>query len=103
MSNPSRRAFVLCVVASGSAITATQATAQAATVSETDPTAAALGYKADHTKVDKAKYPKYDPSQTCSNCMLYQAKPTDASGPCTLFAGKLVAGQGWCSAWAKKP
>jgi len=103
MSNPSRRAFVLCVVASGSALTATQATAQAATVPETDPTAAALGYKADHTKVDKAKYPKYDPSQMCSNCMLFQGKPADASGPCTLFQGKLVAGQGWCSAWAKKP
>lgn len=103
MSNPSRRAFVVSVVAGGSAaFTASQVAAQAAPLSESDPTAVGLGYKADHTQVDKAKFPKYDASQMCSGCQLYQGKAADASGPCTLFGGKLVAGKGWCSAWLKK-
>ena len=64
MGNPSRRAFVMTVVASGSALAASRASARpaAAALSETDPQAA----------------------------------------PCQLFAGKQVAGKGWCSAWAKK-
>jgi hypothetical protein len=38
----------------------------------------------------------------CTNCALYQGKPTDPWGGCPLFAGKQVAGKGWCTAWAKK-
>jgi hypothetical protein len=33
---------------------------------------------------------------------LYQGKATDAAGGCPLFAGKQVAGAGWCNAYAKK-
>ena len=63
MSNPSRRAFVMTVVAGGRALAVSRASAQpAAALSEIDPQAAA----------------------------------------CQLFAGKQVAGKGWCSAWAKK-
>ena len=100
MSNPSRRAFVMCVVASGTALTASQVAAAA--VTENDPQATALGYKADTTKVDKAKFPKHDPSQMCHGCQLFQGKVNDATGPCQLFAGKTVQGKGWCSAWVKK-
>ncbi len=105
MSNPSRRTFVVSVMASGAALTASQVAAQAAAapmLPENDPQATALGYKADTAKVDKAKFPKHEASQLCSNCQLYQAKPTDAAGPCALFPGKQVAGKGWCSAWVKK-
>ena len=35
-------------------------------------------------------------------CALYQGKATDPAAACPLFAGKQVAGKGWCSAWAKK-
>ena len=80
---------------------ATAAHAQAK-VDEKDPQAVALGYVADATKADKKKYPKYAAGQNCANCALYQAKATDAYGGCPLFAGKQVAGKGWCSAWAKK-
>ena len=76
--------------------------AQGALVAETDPQAVALGYKADTTKVDAKKYPKHQVAQKCSNCALYQGKPTDAAAGCPLFAGKQVAGPGWCTAWAKK-
>ena len=99
-----RRQFVIHVSATGAAMFAGQAFAQATPplLAETDPQAIALGYKADTTKVDKTKFPKHDVSQQCANCALYQGKATDAAGGCPLFAGKQVAGKGWCSAWAKK-
>ena len=57
----------------------------------------------DDTKlVDAKKYPKHAATQTCTNCQLFQGTPKDALGGCPLFAGKQVAGPGWCSAWAKK-
>lgn len=78
-----------------------QALAQAA-LTEADPQAKALGYVADASKADKAKYPKFAAGQACNGCALYQGKASDAAGGCPLFAGKQVAGKGWCSAWAKK-
>ncbi len=100
MSN--RREFIIQIAVGGSTLTATQAFAQVPMVSETDGQASALGYKADATKVDKAKFPKYVAGQSCANCALFQGKATDAAGACPLFAGKQVAAKGWCSAWAKK-
>ena len=55
------------------------------------------------TKADKAKYPKYAPPQHCGNCQLFQGAATAEAAPCALFAGKRVAGPGWCSAYVKKP
>ena len=69
---------------------------------EKEPTAQALGYIHDATKVDKAKFKQYAAGQTCANCQLYQGKPADAWAPCPILPGKLVAGKGWCSAWVKK-
>ena len=85
MNKPTnRRVFMMQTISvAGVAAFATTA-AQAAMVDEKDPQAVGLSYKADATKVDKAKQPKY------------------AAGGCPLFAGKQVAGKGWCSAWAKK-
>lgn len=43
--------------------------------------------------------------QTCTGCMLYtKAGMKDGAevGKCSLFAGHLVKGQGWCQSWAKK-
>ena len=71
-------------------------------VAESDPNAASLGYKADASKVDKTKFPKYAAGQNCSSCALFQGKAGDAAGVCPLFAGKQVSGSGWCSAYAKK-
>jgi len=105
MSNPSRRVFVMTVIAGSSALAASRVSAQAAApvLSEADPQAVALGYKADNTKVDKAKYPQHAAGQMCGGCNFFQGKPTDAMAPCQLFAGKQVSGKGWCSAFAKKP
>jgi hypothetical protein len=74
-----------------------------ARLEENDPTAMALGYKRDTTKVDGKKYSQHKPDQKCVGCLLYTGKPDGAEGPCGAFAGKLVAGPGWCVAYAKKP
>ena len=95
-----RRVFLMTLAASGAAL-ATHAQAQAL-VDEKDAQAAALGYVADAKRVDTKKYPKFTAGQNCTNCALYQGKATDKAAACPLFAGKQVAGAGWCSAWAKK-
>jgi len=91
----------MMTIAAGSAALATAAQAQAR-LSEQNPQALALGYFEDATKTDTKKFPRYVAGQVCTNCSLYQGKATDAWGGCPLFAGKQVAGKGWCNAWVKK-
>ncbi len=98
--NNNRRTFFM-TLAAGTSLLATPAQSQAK-ADEKDPQSVALGYVADATKTDTKKYPKYAAGQVCTNCALYQGKASDAWGGCPLFAGKQVAGKGWCSAWAKK-
>lgn len=71
-------------------------------IDEADPTAAALGYKHDTTKVDAAKYPNHKPAQACANCKLVQGADADAWRPCSIFPGKTVNAKGWCAAYAAK-
>jgi hypothetical protein len=97
-----RRQFMLSVAA-GSLLIGSGVKANAAElVAENDPQAVALAYKADATKVDKSKQPKYAAGQACSNCALYQGAAGSAAGNCPLFAGKQVSAKAWCNAWAKK-
>ena len=100
----SRRTFLISSigVASTLALSRTAFAADAPKVEESDPTAQALGYKLDASKVDKAKFTKFAAGQDCGNCAFYQGKPTDAFAACPMFAGKQVASKGWCSAYNKK-
>ncbi len=69
-----------------------------------DPSAKALLYVPDTTKVD-SKNPlaaRHTKDQKCSNCSQIQGKAGDAYRPCAIFPGKLVHSDGWCSVWAKK-
>jgi hypothetical protein len=101
-SHVSRRRFIKITAAVAAAPFASallSETAQAVdAVSESDPTATALGYKMDATKASK----RQDKTATCGNCSLYSGKPGAADGPCSVFAGKLVNAKGWCTAWVKK-
>jgi len=97
-----RREFIVQISLASSVLAAGQAWAQGAMLVESDAQPSAMGYKADASKADKTKYPKYAAGQQCANCALYQGKAGDATGACPLFAGKQVAAKGWCSAWAKK-
>ena len=103
----SRRQFIRGISYTGVAmLVGTQArvasAADAPMVEEKDPTAVQLGYVADATKANKAKYPTYAAGQNCAGCQLYQGKADSTSGPCPLFTGKQVSAKGWCSAYAKK-
>ena len=68
----SRRQFMIMSAAGACSIALSNTVQAQAMVAETDPQAAALGYVADATKVNKAKFPKYAAGQVCSNCALYQ-------------------------------
>ena len=99
----SRRQFIRIVPVASAALLVARSTfaADAPMVGEKDATAVALGYVADATKADKAKFSNYAAGQNCAGCALYQGKDAPA-GVCPLFAGKQVAAKGWCSAFAKK-
>ena len=97
-----RREFIVQLSLGGTALMAGNAMAAVPMVVETDAQAVALGYKADATKADKVKFPKFAAGQSCTTCSLYQGKAGDAAGACPLFAGKQVSAKGWCSAYAKK-
>jgi hypothetical protein len=72
-------------------------------LSAADPTASALGYGEDTTKIDEKKYPLHKATQSCSTCVQYKGKTGDARGACNIYAGKSVNSHGWCSVWAQKP
>lgn len=68
-----------------------------------DPTAAALGFVLDASKVDAKANTTYKPNQKCGTCAQFQGKAGDTSGGCNIFAGKSVPVGGWCKVWAAKP
>lgn len=96
--------FTTALFGAAIAYTATKVRAQtpAAKLEEKDGLAVPFGYREDATKVDKAKFSKYQAGQVCSNCALFQGKASDATGGCAIFPGKAVSAKGWCNAWAKK-
>ncbi|WHZ10184.1 MAG: hypothetical protein OJF60_000623 [Burkholderiaceae bacterium] len=102
MSN--RRVFLMTVAAGTTALAATQRMAFAAEpeLTSSDPQAAALGYVPDTTKADQKKYPNHTTAQHCSDCALHTPIAGSQMSHCSLFPGKLVHNNGWCSAWAKK-
>lgn len=101
MTPPIHRRLFLMTLATSTAAIGSCAYAQTM-LDEKDPQAVALGYVADAKRVDTKKYPKYAAGQVCTNCAVYTGKPTDKAGGCPIFGARLVAGPGWCSAWAKK-
>jgi hypothetical protein len=83
-------------------IIARTSVAEEVALSESDPTAVALGYAEDASAVDTAKWSKKagpgGDQQFCNNCSLYRPID-DAWGGCSIFPGKKVKGAGWCNAW----
>jgi hypothetical protein len=70
-------------------------------VEESDPIAVSLKYKHDATqagRVDKAGTPA--DQQFCRNCQLAQGEGEWVA--CTVFPGKAVNANGWCTAWVLK-
>lgn len=71
-------------------------------VDPNDPQAKALGYTPDADKVPDSFSQKHATGAHCGNCALFQGKGSDAPGPCPLFGGKSVQGNGWCGSWVSK-
>ncbi|ANB01092.1 high-potential iron-sulfur protein [Ectothiorhodospira sp. BSL-9] len=40
--------------------------------------------------------------QNCLNCLLYNDPSQEEWGPCAVFPGKVVAAEGWCTAWVAR-
>lgn len=98
-----RRTFLATLTIGGAAVAISSiAGADAPALTEDDPTAKALGYKADATKVDATKFANYKPGQNCATCKLVQGTDGPAMRPCALFPGKTVHAAGWCAAFAPK-
>ena len=104
--DPSRRAFLTtaAVAASVAVIGLRPRSAQAAGLphlSEADPLAKSLGYRANAKLVDRAKFPAYKPGDHCGLCRFFQGKPDQTSGfaGCQIFAGYAVDAAGWCASF----
>lgn len=67
-----------------------------------DPTAMALGFVSDTSKVNATVNPTHTAEQKCINCAQFVGKAGDARGGCNIFPGKSVPAGGWCKVWAKK-
>ena len=98
----SRRRFVKSAGATTVAIgygTTTLSAEELPRVNEDDPMAKAVNFVHDAGTVDAAK--RFS-DRYCNNCALYAGGGNDEWANCSIFPGKLVAGRGWCSAWAPK-
>ncbi|MDR2215306.1 MAG: high-potential iron-sulfur protein [Nevskiaceae bacterium] len=85
-------------------LTASCGVQAAEALSTDDPTAKALQYTEDASKVDKAKAPTFKDGSNCGNCALYmKAQAANKHAPCGAFGNKMVAEQGWCLAWVQAP
>jgi hypothetical protein len=65
-----------------------------------DPGAVKVGYVENASQVDVKKYPTYSKGSNCENCLLLQGANGAHYRPCSLFPGKLVSIDGWCSGWS---
>lgn len=96
-----RRSILIAAPALALGLVASRTASAQAKVAENDPTAVALGYKADVSKVDKAKFKQFVKGSDCANCNFYVAKGA-VEGTCSALGGRLVAAKGWCMVWVKK-
>ena len=105
----SRRAMVKSGLIAGTLVPAlgllgNTAGAQAPTpLDPNDPTAKALNFVTDASKVDAAANPTYKAGQKCGTCAQFTGKAGATSGGCNIFVGHIVPATGWCKVWAQKP
>lgn len=90
---------------------ASSAFAQQDEVDPKSPTAIALGYSTDHSRVDTTRWSKkgqdVQGQQRCQTCALFTSidngtSTDNGNGVCSIFAGRQVTGNGWCNAWTRR-
>ena len=67
-----------------------------------DPTAKALGFTTDASKIDPKKETAFKAGSHCGSCALFTAPASGDWGACGAFSGKSVDQGGWCRAYAAK-
>ena len=73
-------------------------------VDPNEPQAKSLGYVVDATKVDAKANPNFKAGQKCATCLQVPAgKEKGALIPCNIFAGRLVAANGWYKVFVARP
>ncbi|TGK88292.1 high-potential iron-sulfur protein [Leptospira bourretii] len=74
-------------------------------VSESDPTAKALGFHQDAKQTDFILYPeRKEPgskNQFCKHCAQF-TKINESWGKCNIISSGVVSTEGWCSAWSQR-
>src|ERR1700736_213619 len=106
----SRRSFIALAGVTGAAalvgirpaLTFAQGGAQLPHLSESDPTAKALGYVEGASEVDKTKFPSYKPGAHCAACSFFQGKASDEYAPCQIFRRTAVTAKGWSASHSPK-
>jgi len=97
-----RRQFVIGLSTGALALACVKVQAQSQKVDEKDPTAIALKYTPDASKLDSNKNAPFTAGSSCSSCQFFQGKPGVVDGACPLMGGKLVSAHGWCAGYARK-
>jgi len=101
MNSRRRLAFLLLPLTGGWITAANLARAAGpAALPESDPMAAALGFKLDTRSVAQGKYPAHTTAQTCGNCLHFM-KPGADHAECDIFK-RTVPKAGWCAAYVKR-
>jgi len=67
-----------------------------------DPTAKALDFVTDATKLNASTEPAFKPGRHCGVCAQFRGNQADAVGVCNIFAGHVVPAGGWCMAWTQR-
>ena len=71
-------------------------------VTEDDPIAVGLKYKHDASQAPRADKPGAPAdTQNCGNCQLFGQGDGEWRS-CSIFPGKAVNANGWCTAWVMK-
>ncbi|MCS6894423.1 MAG: high-potential iron-sulfur protein [Deltaproteobacteria bacterium] len=108
-----RRKFLTILAGSGFLKLFPAETQPTSALDPNDPTAKALGYVEDHTKVDVSRWPKKagdkEGKQICKTCILWTKGNLKVVGKegewgvCSIFPRGLVSANGWCNSWAPRP
>jgi hypothetical protein len=105
-SGISRRQLMMRILATGTLLPALDHLAQAAQaggltpLDPKDSAASALGFVTDASTA--GSNPAYKDGRRCASCMHYLGQPSDATAGCSLYAGRSVPANGWCTGWSQR-
>jgi High potential iron-sulfur protein len=67
-----------------------------------EPSAKALNFVPDASKIDARANPVYKGGEHCASCAHYRGKPGDPVAGCEIFPSHSVPAGGWCMVWGAR-